>query len=165
MMLIDTNVLRVANGEAAQASLECVISCTALLQQVYEQGGLVLDEDGEILAEYSRNARANGQPGAGDAFLLQCLRNWANPAWCDLAAITPHDERGYEEFPDDSALISFDRSDRKFVAVARKHPARPAIHNATDSDWAHPVHHRALVSHGVSIVFLCLDCVAAPKIL
>lgn len=163
MKLIDTNVLRVANGEAEQASPECVITCTALLQQVSEEGRLVLDEDGEILGEYQRNARSNGQPGVGDAFLLQCLRNWTNPAWCELATITPHDERGYEEFPDDPALASFDRSDRKFVAVARKHPAGPAIHNATDSDWADPVHHPALVRHGVRVIFLCPDCVAMPS--
>lgn len=166
MKIVDTNVLRVANGDTAQASPECVLACLSLLNQLRQQGGLVLDEDGEILNEYYRNARANGQPGVGDAFLHWCLLNFANPALCELVPITPHDQRGYEEFPDDPALATFDRSDRKFVAVALAHYSAtgqmPTLHNATDSDWAHPPHYAAFRKHGLRLVFECPDYLSAP---
>ena len=46
-------------------------------------------------------------------------------------AVTPSkdDRRGYEELP----LNTFDRSDRKFLAVAVV--AKAVVLNATDSDW------------------------------
>jgi len=46
-------------------------------------------------------------------------------------------------------------SDRKFVAVARAHPAHPPIYNAVDTDWL--PYQEALASHGVTVVQICPD--------
>lgn len=57
----------------------------------------------------------------------------------------------YEDFPDDPELSGFDRSDRKFVALARRESVPVA--NATDSDWLH--HHAILERHGIAVHFVC----------
>jgi hypothetical protein len=59
------------------------------------------------------------------------------------------------EFPVDRALKNFDRSDRKFVAVALAHPERPPILQAVDSKWWG--FKDALNRNGVRVEFLCPD--------
>jgi len=87
------------------------------------------------------------------------LTNWSNPNRCELVAITQQpsssDPKDFVEFPNDSTLQNFDRSDRKFVAVALAHPETPPILNATDSDWWH--YRIALEMHGIKLHFLCPD--------
>ena len=61
--------------------------------------------------------------------------------------------RGFEEFPDSARLSSFDRSDRKFVAVALASGSSPKVLNAADTDWWD--HRQALEENGVDVVFLC----------
>ena len=57
------------------------------------------------------------------------------------------DERGFEELPENT----FDRSDRKFLAVAVA--ARVVVLNAVDSDWGE---HKALMDEmGVVVKELC----------
>jgi len=57
----------------------------------------------------------------------------------------------YLDFPDDPALHNFDRSDRKFAALARRE--RIPVANATDSDWHQFA--RPLNAHGIEINFIC----------
>src|SRR5262249_13972620 len=59
----------------------------------------------------------------------------ASDASCTWVNLTPHATRGYVEFPDRDELQKFDPSDRKFVAAAAAHPARPHIVQAGDSKW------------------------------
>ena len=153
-VLIDTNVLRVANDTAAERyGPACVLAATDLLEGIRDTGTLALDANGAIVAEYLNNANAAGMPGVGDAFLQWVLTYQASPPWCEPVAITPHPDRGWKEFPDAADVADFDPSDRKFVAVALTHPDRPHVHNATDSDWLH--HRDALAGHGVTVVFVC----------
>ena len=98
--------------------------------------------------------------GVGDAFLKWAKSNEYTASICTRVPITPHPERGYEEFPDAEDLASFDRSDRKFVAVALAHGEGPPIYNATDSDWHE--HGEALTRHGVRVEFLCPELVPGP---
>ena len=58
-------------------------------------------------------------------------------------------------FPEAEDVATFDRSDRKFVAVALVHGGQPPIYNAVDSDWSE--HAQALARHGVRVEELCLD--------
>ena len=54
-------------------------------------------------------------------------------------SITPRrdDSANFVEFPLDTELAGFDRSDRKFVAVALVSGSAPdGFMNAVDSDWA-----------------------------
>ncbi|MBV8065477.1 MAG: hypothetical protein JOY73_08135 [Actinobacteria bacterium] len=58
------------------------------------------------------------------------------------------------EFPRDSAgLATFDRADRKFVAVALAHDDETVVAVCVDSDWWD--HRKALADAGVAIEFLC----------
>ena len=71
-------------------------------------------------------------------------------------SITPSIDRTFEEYPDDDpALSSFDRDDRKFVAVAFASGTSPDIVNATDTDWWPPRY--ALQEQGIRVRFLCPD--------
>jgi len=156
--IVDTNVPVVANGRAEQVSIECVLACTKQLQQITQQGRLILDNQWHILREYMRHLSPSGQPGVGDAFLKWVFNNIANPACVETVSITPAnpadpDGTDFQEFPDDPVLASFDPSDRKFVAVCVAHPQHPSILNATDRDWWD--FRDALSDHGVRVRFLC----------
>jgi len=162
-VIVDTNVPMVANRKTTQASTKCVQSCIATLEEIYQQRTLVLDDGWRVLREYMHNLCSEGQPGAGDAFLKWVLTNRNNPRHCEQISLTPkpdaEDGNDLCEFPDDKNLAHFDRSDRKFVALALAHPAHPPVYNAVDSDWW--LFHQALEVHGVCIEFLCPDAMPA----
>lgn len=159
-VVVDTNVLVVANGRAPQASLWCVRDCVNRLLSVRRSELLVLDAAWLILGEYQRHASSVGQPGPGDAFLKWVLNNRANPERCELAHLTPRSgaAEDFEEFPSDPDLASFDPADRKFVAVAIASKYDPPIVNATDAGWWN--YRAPLERHGVNIEFLCSDLMA-----
>lgn len=149
-VVIDTNVAMVANGKAEQAGSQCQENCITALEQIFQDKAILLDAGYLIMEEYLSNLSLSGQPGAGDRFFKQL---WQNPQYCRSVAITPHPERGFVEFPDDAALAGFDRSDRKFVAVALASGASPPVWNASDTDWWQ--HRGALAKHGVAVHFIC----------
>lgn len=159
-VVVDTNVAVVASARASQASPERVRACVRFLSDLLDDGVLVLDSGWHILREYMRDLRSSGQPGVGDAFLKWALTNRTNPERCESVPISPSASRGFEEFPADADLAGFDRSDRKFVAVAVAHPQHPPVANAVDSDWWH--HQAALEGNGVRIIQLCPD--TAPRL-
>ena len=158
MVVVDTNVAKVANGreESPQASPNCVNTCITKLEGIIRgEETLVLDNRWIILGEYLRNLRSSGEPGAGDSFLRWILMNKDDR--CDLIHITPvaSSENEFEEFPDDPALDGLDPDDRKFVAVAVAHPERPPILQAVDSQWW--AFRDALRENGVTVAFICED--------
>ena len=158
--VVDTNVPLTANGRAEQASLSCINRCARRLDEIMKQHTLVLDDAWRIIKEYQNKLHSSGQPGPGDAFFKWVLRNWANPRRCVLVPITPcdtsKDDRDFGEFPHNvPALSGFDRSDRKFVAVALKHPEHPPVLNATDSDWWN--FREVLADYGLTVEFICPD--------
>ena len=154
-LVVDTNVAVVANGMSEQASPECVSKCAVRLSQLMRKGKLVLDDGRRILKEYMANLRSAGQPGPGDAFLKWVRTNYSNPERCNLVQITPKDssETDFEQFPPDTALADFDKTDRKFVAVALAHHEKPAILQAVDTKWWEVK--ESLVEAGVTVDFLC----------
>lgn len=78
--------------------------------------------------------------------------NQWNPQKIERIAITRNGD-SYDEFPSHENLKTFDLSDRKFVAVANAHPARPPILQATDSKWWG--WKGALQEAGITVQFLC----------
>lgn len=157
-IVVDTGVLLVAERLHAEASPECVNSCAKLLVKIRNGTGgacIVLDEAGQILAEYTGSRLTSRDPrGAGALFLVWLLTNRSNPAACETVALDL-DEGGtdYTAFPTDVALARFDRSDRKFVAVSIAHPQRPAISVALDRGWTN--FQAALNAKNVTIDFRC----------
>ena len=158
MVIVDTNVARLANGEWGKDFKECEESCINWLERIMQgEMKLVLDADWIILGEYSRNLSESGKPGAGDRFFVWSLRNRTNTEQCELVPITPvaNLENEFEEFPSDPALEDFDPDDRKFVAVALAHPAKPPILEAMDKQWWEL--RNALRRNGVTVEFICED--------
>ena len=152
-IVIDTNVAIVANGQTSQAGKECVLQCIDNLRQMMNNRRVLLDDKNLILTEYRRNLHPSGQPGTGDAFFRWLFDNQANPEYCRKVAVTFHPDREFEEFPDDPDLVSFDRSDHKFVAVVLASGTEPEVLNASDTDWWD--YSTELQRHGVTVVFLC----------
>lgn len=153
-VVLETNVIAVANGKAPQAGLGCVAACIDALDKARREI-VVLDAGGRIFDEYFRHARRSGQPGMGDAFAKWLWDRQGYAKHCVKVDITPKDPdaEDFEEFPDDAGLAGFDRSDRKFVAVALGSRRNPAVLNACDSDWWN--FREPLERNGVTIKFLC----------
>ncbi len=156
-VVVDTNVLVVANQKAEQATPDCILACVSTLEKIKQKRITLLDSGMRIIEEYRRYANLSGQPGLGDSFIKWLWNNQAHPKHCRFVDITPKpdDPDDFEEFPNDSALAGFDRSDRKFVAVARVCQCDPVILNATDSDWW--IFREQLENHGLRIDFLCAE--------
>ena len=152
-LLVDTNVGIAANIKSS-ASEECALVCIQVLRDIIAHGHLVLDALGLIFQEYHGNLSMSGQPGVGDAFMRWVFQNQFNPERCTRVEITP-DNGSFHEFPDDEALEKFDRSDRKFVAVAAAHGGSPPILVACDTDFW--IDREALDGAGIRVEFLCED--------
>jgi hypothetical protein len=162
-LVVDTNVPKTANLALAPDTLPqeltgCVFSCIAAVEHVVKKGGLVMDSNDEIFDEYRRHLSMKGQPGVGDRFMKWVHDNrWKFPD-SDRVKITRNGNT-YDEFPDHKGLAQFDISDRKFVAVANAHPAKPHILQATDSKWWG--WKDALADVGIIVHFLAPDYIKA----
>ena len=155
--VIDTNIPKIANGGQPQAGPDCEEACIHAILDVTRKGLLVLDDKDIIFGEYRRQLSLKGQPGVGDMFMKWVHENRATPGRCCRVALRsprePEDE--FHEFPPAPDLQSFDRSDRKFVAVAVAHGGNPPIQVAVDRGWWD--HRDALAREGVRVEFLCRD--------
>ncbi|WP_421994530.1 hypothetical protein [Roseococcus sp.] len=152
--VVDTNVPIVANGRADGAgggspSVDCRQASIEFLTRLLSDGRVLLDLNGEIQAEYHRHLHPKGQPGVGDRFYLAVLQS--APERVERLELPKAADGSFEDFPVDAALASFDLSDRKFAALARR--AKVPVGVATDSDWVHAG--AALRKNGVKIKFLC----------
>jgi hypothetical protein len=147
--VIDSNVPIVANGRDTNASTRCREAAIDILALLIARGRIVVDEDGEMLAEYRRYCQPRGQPGVGDRFFREVLMNYSGKI--ERIHLARTENGNYRDFPDDPELANFDASDRKFAAAARK--AGAPVLNATDSDWL--IHRRALARNGIAVEFVC----------
>jgi hypothetical protein len=159
-VVVDTNVAIVANdallpvGDEGARPVECISACVAAIRDVTRNGHLLLDALGLIFDEYRRHLSFSGQPGVGDLFMKWVHDRQWDTSVCTRIEITPEESRGYVEFPQHPDLASFDRSDRKFVAVAAGYNGDASILQAVDEKkWTSA--ENALSMSGVSVRFLC----------
>lgn len=155
-VIVDTNVLIAANREAVpQTSRQCEDECIRVLENLHAQSICLVDNRWDILGEYIDQLDWISPNGVGAWFIRELLNSKNSIERCRQIPITPHPERGYEEFPDDPDLQDFDRSDRKFVAVAiaSNEIPLPPIFNAADSDWKNDK--TALQRHGIRVQQIC----------
>lgn len=159
-IVIDTNVLMVANEDfpPEQVDEDDVKVCIERLESIQNGSSkerVVLDTEDRLLGEYQETLQSSRQPSTGHAFLYWLFQAGWNPNLCDRIPITCHNEseQVFEEFPKPPALADFDVADRKFVATANAHPAKPPILQAVDAKWMgwEP----ALNECGISIEWLC----------
>ena len=150
--LVDTNVAVVANGKDNHPD-PLVEKCIDAIVQITQGGGLVLDDADRIFSEYRNNLSLKGQPGTGDAFVKWVNDNQWNVEKCERRAVTCLDEQEqlFEEFPKSEALLDFDRSDRKFVAVANTGKRCPILQAVDFKWWGWK---EALAECGIRVVFI-----------
>lgn len=159
--LVDTNVAISANLATKPDPVSgvpdaCVSECVRQIQNITKNGGLVIDDIGEIFYEYISNLSLSGQPGVGDTFAKWVHDHQWNPSKVDRVVITKNGH-SYNQFPDHEGLIQFDNADRKFIAVSNAHPNKPPILQATDSKWWG--WKDALAEVGITVHFLCPEYV------
>jgi hypothetical protein len=161
--LVDTNVPKTANlamqpDPDSDVSEACVLACIEAIDHVIKRRGLIIDAGDEIYDEYRQQLSMKGQPGVGDRFMKWVHDNrWSLHA-SQRVSITKSGD-SYDEFPICAGLDDFDKSDRKFVAVANAHPEKPPILQATDSKWWG--WQAALAGFGITVHFLCPEYVEA----
>ena len=151
-VVIDTNVLLVADGRGEQMSEDCLIACVKRLELVRESERVVLDYGWLILGEYQNKLVPNGSPTPGNAFLKWLLQA-QQITWVTITP-TNAESNKFAEFPPDDGLVnSFDPEDRKFVAVANAHPDKPPILESADSKWLG--WENQLKAHGINVEMIC----------
>lgn len=153
-LIIDTNVpLKAANMHPEdELDRQCSLACLNFIQSLMNSKNVVvLDEGREILKEYEKHIETQGESTVASQFLMWLYRNLMTDQ-VNLCKITKIGDNMYDEFPNTPELEKFDRSDRKFVALAKAHPAHPSIYNGSDTDWWD--FRDALEREGVHIVFL-----------
>jgi hypothetical protein len=161
--LVDTNVPKTANlathpDPFSDVSETCVLACIEAVEHVIKKRGLIIDAGDEIFDEYRQQVSMKGQPGVGDRFMKWVHDNrWSLPA-SQRVTVTKNGD-SYDEFPVHGGLKDFDKSDRKFVAVANAHPDKPPILQATDSKWWG--WKDSLAEVGIAVTFLCPEYVEA----
>lgn len=146
-VIIDTNVLVVANGQNDHVSQDCSDACVEFVAQVCRDKHVILDADDEVRKEYAGVLKTARPYGIGAMLLFQILQQRR----VKLVEIIRSVEGNYVDFPIDPALASFDRSDRKFAALGKK--TRVPVTNAADSDWKK--FERPLRLHGIHVIQLC----------
>ncbi len=147
--VVDTNVAIVANGRGTHADLRCRLTCVKRLNSIVAGEVVAIDDKDLILAEYKKHLSFSGMPGVGDLFFKHLFNSQFQENRVRRVAVEPSedDRRGFEALPENT----FDRSDRKFLAVAVV--AKAVVLNATDSDWDE---HEALMNRlGVQVRQLC----------
>ena len=150
-VIVDTNVLVVANDPFHETGPDCVDACVRELRRTQMDRRLLLDWSRQILGEYQNSVTRGGQAGVGTEFFKSAAAQ--RGVQVHHVHITPHPERRFSEFPDDPALQTLDPSDRKFVAVAVASGENPPILHATDRGWK--LHRGPLQRHGIVVRHVC----------
>ena len=150
--VVDTNVPIVANGRddgIRPVNPDCRKAAIEFLVRILDnKEKIFLDNPGEILAEYRRLLRPSGQPGVGDRFYHEVL---LNKAMIERVDLPKRGDGEYRDLPQGVIDSGFDRSDRKFAALAKRESA-PVV-NAVDSDWLDAL--SLLAANGIHVKFLC----------
>jgi hypothetical protein len=152
--VVDTNVAVVANGRPSDnssriPSVDCRLGAVEFLLRLLATGTVLLDLGHEIQSEYRTLLNPSGQPGVGDQFYRQVLNS--APRRVERVELPQGEDGEYLDLPRSLIEANFDRSDRKFAALARR--AKATVANAIDSDWL--IHRKALIEAGIRLKFIC----------
>ncbi|RKU26584.1 hypothetical protein C6497_13530 [Candidatus Poribacteria bacterium] len=161
-VVIDTNVIVIANVVDDDDRKNCRDLCIERLNQIITQKEIIVIDDGwRILTEYIDNTKPNTKKGFGDMFVKRLLQNQSNSSVCRIVQISSVAGNGTEfnEFPDDPRLQNFDPDDRKFIAVSiayfNQYQENPSVLLAIDRGWLLFID--TLHNHGVKIELICED--------
>ena len=149
-MIVDSNVLVVANDQSVGVSEDCTDASKQFLAQSRHRV-LLLDSDDEILREYLGSVLVSKPFGLGAQFLIYVIQNQYNTDHARRVEIRRDALGGLADFPTDARLDSFDPSDRKFAVLSKTENV--PVTNSVDSDWAN--HVCPLADNGIVVEFLC----------
>lgn len=150
-LVIDTNVLMIADRRGSDITQLCVDSAIECVASLSDGNVICLDEDDAILDEYAANIKEI-RPYSLVAKLLIDLRQQRYSASNIHRAPLPKNHAGeYKDCPQSLIDANFDRSDRKFVALAKVTQA--TVCNAVDTDWFD--HADLLCREGIQVNNLC----------
>ncbi|WP_288496630.1 hypothetical protein [uncultured Stenotrophomonas sp.] len=154
-VVVDTNVLLVAEGKHPDVSEECVLACVSRLQKIMQAEIVVVDDGYRVLGEYQNKLNSRVGKGVGTVFLKWLLQRQANVNHVVQVNVNEYEKDRYVEFPAPGIEANFDPPDRRFPAISNAHPAKPAILQAADCKWLRwwP----ELQEAGISVRFLCPD--------
>ena len=167
-VIVDTNVIVIANDTDDDDRKDCRERCQDRLMRIFSHGEkVVVDDRWRIFGEYERNVKPNTKKGIGAIFVKTLMQNLKNPGICTMVHITSLAGNGtdFEEFPTDNALSGFDPDDKKFIAVALAHKQEtgqtPTILLAIDRGWLRFMD--PLENHGISVNLICEDDMRRPR--
>lgn len=149
-VVIDTNVLIAANGNASHGGAACAAASARALVEAMD-GSVCEDVEGRIFSEWKRYVSFSGQPGVGDRFFGWFVRNRYIASQVVRVSVQGDEDNGlWPGIPD--SLQSMDRMDKKYVGVYLVAEADLLL-NATDSDWSEVA--EELLAVGVTVLELC----------
>jgi hypothetical protein len=153
--VVDTNVVLVANNAHEGVTPACVKACIDKLESLKRDGRAVIDDGFRIVSEYLHKTTPDKGKGVGDAFVRWLLQNRRNPARVEEVQLSTTRGDEFAEISDRELHDELDAPDRKFIATAAAHPARPPVWQGTDCkwlDWWERLH-----GAGVQVEFICPD--------
>lgn len=162
-LIIDTNVPLKASDIHPKDEIDqkCSQACLSFINALMDSDDLVvLDYGGDILKEYRKKIDLHQADNVASLFLIWIMRGLMTGKVIQYQ-ITKTGNNTYAEFPESQELTGFDRSDRKFVALAKVDPNCPSIYNGSDTDWWN--FKEALKREGIHVVFLCEDYMRAKS--
>jgi len=156
-VVVDTNVLAVAEGIHSGATDECRAACVKLAKNI--QAGLTLAVDssvsGEmILREYLTTLKGAKSSGVGSKLAVYLwhrrhdskVRRRVDITRCGDSSET------FEEVP--THLTDFDNDDHKWITVASAEGSKPQIFQALDAEWWR--RRKDFAAAGLDVQFLCV---------
>ena len=153
--IIDANVILLAGTHISKITYDQVDCWKACIDFIHEmvcpENMFVVDDRWRILKEYIDNSKSiNGYPNNSSNFVQYILTNQGK---CleefPLNEVAP---KVFEPYPKEEALVCFDPSDRKYIALAYAHSEHPPIVEAADSKWWGI--QEALRSNGMDVMFV-----------
>lgn len=152
-IVVDTNVLAVADGRHDGASEHCVLACLAIVQRVADGQCVAVDSSNAILSEYLLTVAGKGRFGPAAKLVKKLWDQRWNPDVCCSVEITLIDDPAgsFAEVP--AVLQDFDIDDHKFIAVARALGAASLLYQALDREWW--VRRADFVAAGILVQFPC----------
>lgn len=158
--VVDESVLVIANDltrislglipRTPQADENCRLACVAFLENLMENGSIVIDDGTEFLEKYKAHCSFSGQPGIGDAFFRAVFERGYDPTWVDRVTIA---EGGNYLLPDGFLNSGFHNDDFLWVSAAYNGPVGTHIANGCDSDYGEFA--GAITAIGVEVVEVC----------
>lgn len=150
-VIIDTNVIVVANRQNSRVFEGCAQACVNFVVKAHKEHVVLIDSGDEIRGEYAKALKISRPMGLGALFLLHVINNQFNQRWVQRVDLDKGADGEFLDFPKVPELANFDKDDRKFASMAKK--TGIAVSNAIDSDWADSL--IALNANGINVDFLC----------